>query len=420
MIRRASTLCLLGLLLALGSPHAGVRDPVTGDAFVALVAAQRPDAQGVLDACCERLETDSTSFLVTGPLDPAYDGDPRAGVLFHSIRVISQDRDALAALVAALRTDTRLGGWRVFADEPRQEVVAGFRGVLAELQLDGQTCSVLVLSENENRWLVWVRDVRSRGIADVESGAFARYAVAVSDHLHGQRAQAPHAEDFDLPPAADLYPPRPDYVIQGYQNYLDFLYSHAELHTRFADGILAFVPGDSLRDAMTDDPPPAAWPNKEEPVIQHEYRTFFERGGDTSALRTLNAARLQTLVPGEYFFCVGVSGRVRFGYELPREAVERVERETGRKLPRANHAFLFPGEPVLCAGAFFVEADGAGTRHITEVNAQSGHYFYSNVSPTVREDIARRSDGYVMTLGHFLAALDRLGIDHRRLVMSKM
>ena len=49
--------------------------------------------------------------------------------------------------------------------------------------------------------------------------------------------------------------------------------------------------------------------------------------------------------------------RSRFAFEKPREEVERIEQETGRKVPRANHAFLFPGEPVLTAGAFFVALD---------------------------------------------------------------
>jgi len=101
-----------------------------------------------------------------------------------------------------------------------------------------------------------------------------------------------------------------------------------------------------------------------------------------------------------------------------REEVERIETETGKKVPRANHGFLFPGEPILTAGAFFIEAKPAP--RITHVNAQSGHYFYSNVSETIREDIAVHSDEYLLTLGHFFRALDHLGIPYDSVLVSKM
>jgi hypothetical protein len=89
-------------------------------------------------------------------------------------------------------------------------------------------------------------------------------------------------------------------------------------------------------------------------------------------------------------------------------------------MARANHAFLFPGEPVLSAGAFIVADDLSGHRTILVANAQSGHYFYSNVTATIRADITDRSDEYLMTLGHFLAALERLGVPTGGLVLSKM
>jgi hypothetical protein len=127
---------------------------------------------------------------------------------------------------------------------------------------------------------------------------------------------------------------------------------------------------------------------------------------------------LSGLAEGEYFYAVGLNGKIRFALEMPREQVQRIEEETGRRLPRANHAFLFPGEPVLTAGAFFVERSPEA--RIAAVNTQSGHYFYSNVSPTVREDISVRSDRYLLTVGHFFKALDREGICHEGVLVSKM
>lgn len=397
----------LVLMLTLAvSAHAGVKDPIEGDAYRTWIAAQDVELQAYLQSACR---TPFDSIQVTGPLDPLYDGPDDAKALFHSVRVIAESH----------RPDC-MEGWEYYRAEPRMTPVAGFRGAIAEVSLEGVRKTVLFLTPQENRWLVWVRDVHAAGVTDVTSVEFGDYAAAVSKYLSDiEDTAAPNATLMGLPEAADFYAPKPDYVIQGYDNYMDHLHAHEEVNTPFAHGILGFVPGDSLLEAMKESPPQKAWPNKEEPLLQHEYRKYFERGGDTSELRTLSADVVQTLKPGEYFFCVGLDGEVRFGYEIPREEVDRVERETGKKVPRANHAFLFPGEPVLTAGAFFVEAGPKGPE-IVEVNAHSGHYFYSNVTATIREDIAVRSDEYLMTLGHFFAALDRLGIPYDRILVSKM
>ena len=153
-------------------------------------------------------------------------------------------------------------------------------------------------------------------------------------------------------------------------------------------------------------------------MLQHEYREFLEHGGDIGIMDTLTERGFDTLQAVEYFFAVGANGTIRFGRELLREEAMRIEKETGAKVPRGNHAFLFPGEPLLTAGAFFVEVDDSV--RIVEVNAQSGHYFYSNVTPTIREDIAVRSDYYLSTLGHFFNALDSLAIPYQRVLITKL
>ena len=114
---------------------------------------------------------------------------------------------------------------------------------------------------------------------------------------------------------------------------------------------------------------------------------------------------------------MGLNGTVRFGRELTREEVAKVE-ETGKKPARANHAFLFPGEPIMTAGAFFISCEGPG--HLEEINTQSGHYFYSNITATIKEDIAERSDSYFITVGHLLNAFDKLGINYDGVVISKL
>ncbi|MCH9025175.1 MAG: hypothetical protein IH931_07555, partial [candidate division Zixibacteria bacterium] len=231
-------------------------------------------------------------------------------------------------------------------------------------------------------------------------------------------APEPKAVDFGLEESFDLYAPAPDYVIQGYQNYKDYLKSHAEIITSNLSEILAFVPTETGLDRLKSEAPDIAYPNKEFPLLQEEFRKFIRRGGKMDYMRTLTKEVFDTLKTAEYFFAVGISGKVRFGRELLREEVKRIEAETGQKPARANHAFLFVGEPILTAGAFFIENEGEP--RIVEVNTRSGHYFYSNITATIREDVAERSNDYFMTIGHFFRALDSLEIVYHDVLLRKL
>jgi hypothetical protein len=271
--------------------------------------------------------------------------------------------------------------------------------------------------------MIWMRGllVGEYGLIDVKRAR--QHARAVSDYLYAvdlglREPVLKSAVEFGLPEAVDLYAADPPYVIEGYENYQRAVHEHAAIRADFANGILAFLPTDSLRDALVANAESCAYPNKEAPVFQEEMRKFQERGGDMRSVQTLTREGLDTLSAGEYFFAVGLNGRIRFGRELPREDVARIEKETGRKVPRANHAFLFPGEPILTAGGLIVERNPAP--RIALANTHSGHYFYSNVSTTIREDIAVRSDRYLLSIGHFLRALESVGIPGDSIVISKM
>jgi len=303
--------------------------------------------------------------------------------------------------------------------DPLASNLPGFRGTLVHLKLGDDHFRAVLSTVNQWRFLIWAQTK----VLPFEEPT-QDYALAVSDYLYSldtgwMEAPAPKAIDYGLPDSLDFYADPPDYVIEGYENYQNFLHSHDTIWTDFANGVTSFVPSDSLWEAMKINAPREAYPNKEWPMLQHEYKKFFERGGDVRVMQTLTREGFDTLQAGEYFFAVSVAGKVRFGRELLRAEVKQIEEETGKKVPRANHAFLFPGEPVLTAGAFFIEATDNGHR-LSHINAQSGHYFYSNVSPTIREDIAERSDHYLLTLGHFFAALDSLGIPHNNVLISKL
>jgi len=422
------------VFVAVSAP-AGPKDPVSGAAFDRLIAAQ--------DTALQRQLTDLlpeiAGYTVAGPLDPDVSAGARTDLLYRVTRVICSNRELVEQAVRTLQTvpaniqvasSMHMGSFGG----------ASLSGALLGFDWNGRDTNVLVLTYQTDRWLIWWRRVHRLGEAGEWGESLDSYASAVAAYLDsvdagvstpvpttssvirgGDRAptpEPPQAIDFGLPRAADLFPPRPDYVIEGYQNYKDYLHDHADIETWFADGILAFVPSDSLLDALKGGTPAVAWPNKESPLLQYEFKKYFERGGDLYEITTLTKSRLGRLAEGEYFYAVGVNGKIRFAYETPREEVQRIEQETGRKVPRANHAFLFPGEPVLTAGAFFVER-GPEPR-IVAVNTHSGHYFYSNVTKTVRQDVAVRSDRYLMTIGHFLDALDRVGISYDGVLISKM
>jgi len=219
-------------------------------------------------------------------------------------------------------------------------------------------------------------------------------------------------------PAEQLYIHYVPYIIEGYQNYKEFLLSHAEIDLDFISGVTAFVPTEETLQWFRENAPQEAYPNKEASKFEEEIHEFFERGGDLRVIQTLTKEGFDTLQSGEYFYAVSPAYKIRFGRELLREEVKRIEEETGKKVPRANHAFLFPGEAVLTAGAFWIDTDKENK--LVKVNAQSGHYFYSNVSPTIREDISERSDHYLTTLGHFFKALDSLQIPCDKILISKL
>ncbi len=360
-------------------------------------------------------------YQVTGPLAP-FHGKPPA--LFGSVRVICPDLESFEEAVNKLSRQKSLEILDIerWVEKPGP---TGYRGAWARVGEPETKAFVQINTVQQTRWLIWANDqilkyLHYSSEADEHSK---RYAQAVSDYLFAIDtgiiyARPPRVTEYGAPDSLDFYAEPPDYVIEGYQNYKNFLRSHRELTTDFATGIVAFVPTEETLEKLKQEAPQKAFPNKEAPMLQEEYREFFECGGDVRVMNTLSREGLDTLESGEYFFAVGLSGKIRFGRELPREEVERIEEQTGREVPRANHAFLFPGEPVLTAGAFFIDNSAPGK--IVKVNAHSGHYFYSNVTETVREDISEHSDYYLLTLGHFFKALDSLGISYEDILISKL
>ncbi len=399
--------CVLSTQAVLGQHH-WPTEPITGEEFEKLVAAHRPPVIPYLDSLLEGIE----GVLATGPLTHDHIGKP------YSYRVVCADLDAYSRACAAIEK-----GPKKQVNDKSNWAIGNF-GYMLEIGND--TVGVYVATIHRTRYLIW-QDFYQNAVTKYGLTDLAGCTPNVRAYVEGLDEAMPwvpkDSSVFEglLPDSLawlEFYPPRPPYIIEGYQNYKDFLHAHREINTDFVQGVEEFTPSDSLLAAWIANPPAVAYPNKEAPLLQHEYQEFFDRGGDLRVLQTLTAEGFDTLATGEYFFAVGLSGKIRFGRELPREEVRRIEEEAGKEVLRANHAFLFPGEPVLTAGAFFIERNGSP--RLTEVNAGSGHYFYSNVTPTIREDIAVRSDRYLLSLAHFFAALERLEIKYDDVVISKM
>jgi hypothetical protein len=382
----------------------GRTDPIVESAYDSLIAAQDTPLQQFLDT----IFPENGGYLITGPLDPLFSGPDNARDLYHAVRVVCPDHESLGRALDAVQKDSAVTITQIdrCLTSDCDNRPAGYRGAFVRFRWRGRNCLVQFNTVQQTRWLIRAQNILKKADPTIPPEKLDLYARALSDHFYAVDRKwdfipEPKAADFALPERYDIYCKPPDYVIPGYENYR----------------ILSFVPTDSLLQALRENVPMEAYPNKNAPMLQREYREFFEREGDVRVIKTLTADAFDTLKPGEYLFAVGLSGRIRFAREILREEARLIEVKTGQKVPHANHAFLFPGEPVLSAGAFFIERDS--TAHIVRVNALSGHYFYSNVTPTVREDIAVKSNRYILSLGYFFRALDKLNIPYSGIIVSK-
>jgi hypothetical protein len=421
MLKQTHSRLLAGLfwLFFVACSLAGPKDPIEGPAFEKCVANQQIDLQSVL----RNVLTEDKGFIVTGPLDPNV-ANSKVAQFYSTVRVVSPNLESVMAAANLIKAapGVAVKGSKSFVEYSFPDILPGYRGTIIELTFAQKDLTIQFLTVNQLRFLIWAKGIFGDPSNSLEDINLIRYASAVSDYLYeidrgNLEFSEPKAVAFELPEMLDLYAKAPDYVIQGYENYKNYLFSYAAVATPFANEVLGFVPTNETYGKLKAEAPKIAYPNKEAPLLQEELRKFYQRGGSMGSMRTLTKAGFDTLQAGEYFFAVGLNGNVRFGRELTREEVATIEK-TGAKPARANHAFLFPGEPILTAGAFFIGCSEKGG--LERVNTQSGHYFYSNITATIKEDIAERSNNYFLTIGHFFTTLDALGIVYSDVVVTKL
>ncbi len=304
----------------------------------------------------------------------------------------------------------------------------GYRGILVTVEHEGERKEIQFLTPNQNRWLIWAKRKYFPNLSAPFAKALRNYAVQVSEYLKAieeERFDAPEPKAMALGLDSDLdfYAEPPAYVIEIFGDYLKLLHANKEIEIELLSGVTAFAPTRATIDWLIAHRTNDLFENKEISMLQREFRSFIQRGGDFNQIRTLTPEVFATLDAGTYFFAVGKGGRIRFGYELPRAQVKAAEKR-GIKLARANHALLFPGERILAAGEFQVavgsDAGEQKQRKIVMVNTSSGHYFYSNKAKTIRRDISIRSDYYFLCIGQFLKKLDEVGIPYKGALLEKM
>lgn len=413
MIRSITIFIPLLLLAFSGTVAAGTNEPISGTEYEVLIASQYPEVQEWLG----QLFPESQGYIILGPiqLDSNFSASSRIKSRFRLICTTNTEHEWIAKVLtdsAGVGQNFRLIG------TPRDSKIS-----LYSFKYGKDEFYITVYTGHSFRASLWEIMIRTfDDFAEFESSLHA-YAAAIDDKLASLElgeveGPFPMADSFGVPERFGFYAKPPDYVIQGYQNYKDLMSKNTVISTEFVSGVYEIKATDDLLETFKKNAPKEAYRNKEAAKLQEELKTFFERGGKLQQMNSLTAIGFDTLKAGEYFFAVSLSGRIRFGRELLREEVERIEKETGRKLPRANHSFLFPGEPILTAGAFVIEMIN-GTPNIVKVNAGSGHYFYSNISPTIRNDIVVRSNHYLLTLGHFFSSLNSLGLSYSGITISK-
>jgi len=255
MFRLNKTLASLFLfwILACASILSGPKDPVEGEQFQKYVELQNFDIQDEIRSS----HTEEEGFIVAGPLDPNLSVTSNYFPLFSSVRVICPNFNSLEDIVIAFSGIVD-SAFKVLSDQlasPGDDYLTGCRGALISITRDGQESFVQYQTLQQLRYLVWAkRHLSNTGILD-KSSNLGKYAAAVSDYLYeidlgNLDAAEPKAVDFGLEESFDLYAPAPDYVISGYQNYKDYLKSHAEIITSKLSEILAFVPTVSGLDRL--------------------------------------------------------------------------------------------------------------------------------------------------------------------------
>ncbi len=351
------------------------------------------------------LPTDS-GFWVLGPLDLDADLVDTLNLVRTSMRILAPDPRGSESVTRRLWLPT--GGVAFEELQPSDtlahELPPGYPGRFLKGKLAGEQVFVQVLTVQEHRWLLWAERVQVAGITRGFGGPVARYSAAVTRYLAAvdsgrSSSRAPRAADYGLESLYDLYAPPPDPVIRDPEGFTQLLEDHRmfalDESVRNVYGLMPGPPLVTRLEALADS---VLFLNKDgEVALQHHYRDFRRSGRRWSGYPILTADRLGSLGPGRYIYAVDRYGVIRLS---PATATQ----PTGAEM---TAALLCHGEPVRAAGEMVLAAEPGGPLRVAEVNIHSEEYFFSNRSLTLYDDVAERSDRYVIALAHVLRELER-------------
>ena len=238
-MRYLEFLFAVGAIVSSLAGFAAAVGPISGERFERLLDAQ----DTVLQRRLESIFPGEQGFLVTGPLDPLTDYYADLKPYFNCVRVVCPDLEHYDNTDKLLNQAIKDGFVNPVA--LKNEVNVG--GMYAFKNGDAVD-SFLVVTLQQTRFLIWLRQAAALNDGmSVRREPLNGYIDAVSVYLaridSGRfDAPSPVAADFGLDTVYDIYAPSPDYVIEGYQNYKNYLHGFAAIKTNFISGVTAFVP----------------------------------------------------------------------------------------------------------------------------------------------------------------------------------
>jgi hypothetical protein len=295
-----------------------------------------------------------------------------------------------------------------YDEKPGLDGLPGMRGIWCETE-DEAEVGFLILTPNQNRFLIWAKEHFYPVIGDENIPRKVRnqHVREISDYLASidfdvPDYRVPLAADRELPSSLDLYPEPPTPVLSTESKLRELMAAYSAIAIWGWSGLTAFVPGEETIDRFITSATETLYTSKEAGMLQNVYREFADSGGTSAQINVLTRTGFDTLAAGSYIFAVDRYGRVRIARD---DGVNR-------------HALLFPGLPVLTAGAMELRrADDQPVIHAIAMD--TAPYFYSRFAATIRDDVAKRSDDYLLSLGHMFASLKVMRIPVEGVLIRK-
>ncbi|MFH1686378.1 MAG: hypothetical protein ABIE70_02510 [bacterium] len=387
--------------------------PVTGRAqgcfsftaeekFEKTIQAQHIPVQRVLGTIID----ESEGYLVSGPLEPLANYGEFYGRVFSSVRVVCPDPEMKQKAIDKILASGDLAVTSSGTGNAVTKYFPGYTGTMLNLDFGGDQVMLQVLTLAELRYVLWFQYVRENGWYQQPADSRAQFALAISDYLKGltydnRLSEPPEASSYDLPGHLDLYPEIVGVTSIPKREYGQAIAACREISAEVAYGALVFVPGKVGVMGLKRLAPLRLYP---EPVQAH-MQDAYRNATNLDRPQTLTKTVFDALASGTYAFAVSAAGRIR------------IARMTDETDSNPIHARLLYGEQALAAGTIVIDTNRQP--RLVQITAGSEYHFGPALESSPEEDLARTSDQVFLSLGHFLTALDRLGIDYSGVLISK-